>query len=173
MPVTPPQRRSTVQQTAEGVRYEMPPKRHLFALVFLPVWLVGWCIGEIAVIRELLWARGANLFLIVLLLAWTFGGAFALFAFLWQLAGKDVVIITPDALTVKREIAGFGWAREYDREHVRDLRVASESEDGVSRALAGPIEFAYGSKTYRFGGGIDEEEARMVVVEMGQQGLCP
>src|SRR5712692_6098094 len=99
MQVTPPRRRSTVQQVAEGVRCEMPPKRHLFALLFLPVWLVGWCFGEIAVIRELLWGRGAHLFLMVWLLGWTVGGAFALFTFLWQLAGKDVTV-TPDALVI-------------------------------------------------------------------------
>jgi len=166
-----------VSEGSDGLQVIIPPRRQIFAMIFLPVWLCGWLFGEVTVIRQLLFGPAPsppNLFMAFWLVGWTMGGAFVILALLWMLIGRERVILRPDALVIRRELVGLARAREYDIESVSNLRVSPDSYnpwDGRSAwrfwgVGGGVIAFDYGAKTFRFGGGVDEAEARDIVGEM-------
>ena len=145
-------------------------------MLFLSAWLVGWCFGEVFATRELLFGsdEAPALFLGAWLVGWTIGGGFALFTWLWMLRGREVVVLRPHSLTTKRDVWGLGRPKEYDLLHVKNLRVAPISWNPYDWGGAtqfwgvggGPIAFDYGSRTVRFGSGVDEAEAREIVNEL-------
>jgi hypothetical protein len=70
-------------------------------------------------------------------------------------------------LTMRREPIGIPLRKGYDLLNVRNLRVVPFDESLWSRrdpwTPTGPLAFDYGARTVRFGAGIDEAEARMIV----------
>ena len=64
---------------------------------------------------------------------------------------------------------GLPLRKEYDLQHVRNLRVVPfdasiwSGRDSFGGMRGGPLAFDYGAKTVRFGTGIDEAEARMIL----------
>jgi hypothetical protein len=174
--IKPPAPRHRLVTLPDGIAIHIPARRQILALLFLPVWLVGWGFGEISVIRQLLNPSNTEpaAFLIVWLVAWTAGGAFALLTILWQLAGREIVSVTGMMLQVRRDVFGIGYNRRYDVSQVRFLRLApvpynprdlrsATAQWGLS---GGPIAFDYGSRTVRVGAGLDEAEARVVLEKL-------
>ena len=169
-----PARRSSVEQMADGLQYRIPPKRDLGMLVFLPLWLVAWGFGEVMAARALIQDSGfPRLFLGAWLAMWTFGGFTALYTWLAQVIGKELITLTPRTLNIKHDVTGFERTREYDLAQVRNLRVLPPPDDrglfGRQRKRpfdSGAIAFDYGAKTYRFAAGVDESEAAMIIEEL-------
>ena len=102
--------------------------------------------------------------------AWTVGGCAAIAYWMWSVAGHEIISLTPTSLAIRRDILGFGRSREYDLPSVKNLRVDrapinnSFTWSSPSRSmLGGAIAFDYGSKTFRFGGGVDEAEASQLI----------
>ena len=93
------------------------------------------------------------------------------YVLLWMVAGREIVTLRPDVLTVKRDILGFGRLREYDLARATNLHVVSGT-DGDGRFLA----FDYGAETVRFAGSedsgpsVDEAEAQQIVHELKTTG---
>ncbi|HYL57876.1 MAG TPA: hypothetical protein VEU51_03325 [Candidatus Acidoferrales bacterium] len=84
--------------------------------------------------------------------------------------GKEIVALSADALTIKRDILSFGPVRDFDLSSVRNLRVdpvrgalAAKAYSPWPGYMSGVVAFDYGAKTCRFGGGVDEPEARDIV----------
>jgi hypothetical protein len=191
--VSPTAARSTIEVVPRGLRIVIPVRRHLFTILFLGFWLLGWAFGEVTAAAALVChgagvdcgpfqptgpEGGASLFLLIWLLAWTVGGVAALAAWLWVAFGREIVTVTDRAVTVRRDVLGRGRGREHDMAHVRGLRVSAApfnpwDPGGALRMWgmggAGTIAFDYGARTVRFGGGLDEAEARQIVARvMGQ-----
>jgi hypothetical protein len=176
--VVPPSDRSTVTDTAEGVLVSTPVRKNWFILLFLPVWLIGWAVGEVSVGRELLdfeQARGEPiLFMVVWLIFWTIGGVFCFALFLWSLFGVENVAVGGSTVSIRREVLGVGYAREYEMTHARNLRVSNapmnmfDLRAGLSfwGLGGGLIAFDYGSSTVRFGAGLEEAESARVVARI-------
>jgi hypothetical protein len=179
--VKPSKPRSTVVEEPSGLRIVIPARRNPFMILFVSCWLLGWGVGEFLVPSELL--KGTplpvDLFLIGWLIAWTTAGAFALYIWLWTLAGKELLFLNGTLLTFKRDILGFGRKKEYEMTFMSNLRVAPPFNWLDFRAalhfwgLGGVIAFDYGAKTYHFGSGIDEAEARTLVQNMKQRFPIP
>jgi hypothetical protein len=145
--------------------------------LFLTGWLVGWGVGEAFAIRELAFgaAGSGDLFLAAWLLAWTAGGLAAIFTWLWNLSGREIVAADASSLTIRREVLGIGRTREYQLAAVRDLRVerrslvpsgrSSRGQSVVRHAGlgGGPIAFDYGYMTQHFGAGLDDPETQDIV----------
>ena len=152
-------------------------------MLFLSAWLVGWGFGEVMVSRELLFgdADAPDLFLSVWLIMWTLGGGVAIYAWLRMLAGTELVLLGRGVLTIKEELFGVGRSNEYDLAHVKHLRIEPLSLFPADMGAAlrfwgiggGPIAFDYGSKTLRFGAGLDDAEARDVVRELRERHSFP
>lgn len=161
-------RRSTTRQTVSGPEISIPAKFHLFTFLFLSIWLVLWAFGQYFGWRTLstrleastaLWFAG-----------WTFAGGFALYVWLWMIAGREIISLRPGVLAIRRSLLGYVRVREYDLRHVSNLRVDPEPYDAEypGGALlywfgAGPIAFDYAGRTIRFAGGVNEPEAHEIV----------
>jgi hypothetical protein len=190
--VQPPKERHSIQDEGTSLRVTVPSRRNYFTMFFLGFWLAGWAFGEIMVggiliagITKLLFNTPeldkfgvagfpwVGLFLLVWLGGWTLGGGFALYNFLWQLAGKENIEISNDSIRIQRAIFGLGRTKEYLTNYIKNLRVSPGVMDnnmfGWPRTSSfwansgGYLAFDYGSQTFRFGGGIDEAEARQIL----------
>lgn len=163
--------RSKIEDGLDGLRFVFPPQRNVFVMGFLPLWLVGWFLGEIFAIKSLMNGESFSLFLGVWLAFWTFGGISAMFSLLWMVAGKEVVQIKSGVLALGRGILGIGITKKYDLAHLTNLRVSplsdiqknSKNNKSPLGQLGGVVAFDYGAKTVRFGGAIEEAEGKMVV----------
>jgi len=165
--------KASVFDSPEGLVINIPTTKRWPVILFMGFWLCGWVVGESFAIRQLTTSKmpsAARLFLVPWLGAWTVGGCLAIYFWLWNLAGHEVVSLTPTSLAIRREILGFGPSREYDLPNVKNLRVDSAFSrysfgwSPTSRSmLGGSIAFDYGAKTFRFGSGLDEAEASHLV----------
>lgn len=173
--VKPPGPRHTATESGDGLVIRIPAKRNVFIVGFLTLWLGGWLVGEImAPISFLTAAHQAGpgaAFLLVWFCGWTVGGAFAVYTWLWQVKGCEVVTASSTALSIQREVFGLGPTKHYDASQIRQLRVSPQVFNPMDfrSGMAfwgiggGLLAFDYGFKTYRFGAGIDEAEATIIL----------
>lgn len=172
--VEPAKPKAIVADTSHGLEIVIPAKRNWFLTIFLGFWLCGWAMGEIMV--PLAFFSGdldhaALVFTAVWLVMWTVGGGFAIYIFLWSLAGRERVLISPAILSVKRELFGFGRVREYELAHVSDLRSAPSTYNPFDFRSGlqfwgiggGTVAFDHGASTVRFGASLEEGEAKSLV----------
>jgi hypothetical protein len=178
---TPGRPRASVETVPGGLRISAPAPRSWGVLLFLPPWLVGWALGELAALRELTGAAatsgsaGPILFLTVWLLAWTAGGLLVAFTFLWTAFGRETVELADATLSVRRHVLGLGRTRRYDAARVQGLRVWAGPAPGPRTAPrlrrpglgGGTIAFDHGGRTVRVLGGLDEAEATALVAQLG------
>ena len=175
-----PQPRAIITETPTGLLITIPANRNWFVVLFVGFWMCGWLFGECAVIYAL--AKGktplpANLFMLAWLGAWSVGGVFAGYLWLWNVAGKELIALRTDTLAIKSDVLGFGNVREFDLAEVRDLRI-DRPYPGITTLTwnspaqmfgTGTIAFDYGAKTFRFGLGLDESEARQLVARLNSR----
>ncbi len=161
-----------------GLEIVIPAQRNLSVIIFLGVWLLGWCAGEISAIARLLGGPQTESwqFILVWLALWTLGGVFAGYTWLWNLVGKERVVLGPSTLSLARDILGLGRTSVYHLYRIRKLRVAvvpgQNSEKTVALRLAGlvgSICFEYEDKTVSFGGGLARDEAGLIIERMRQR----
>jgi len=178
--IKPGKRRATISEGAKGLEIIIPSKKNIFIILFLSVWLVGWALGEIMVPRELFSDKpddASKIFLVVWLVVWTIGGIFAIYIWLWNLTGKEIISVNSLSITVKRSLFGYGREKEYEMTHINNLRVSPQPFNpwNFSSGLqcwgigGGVIAFDYGARTYRFGSGIDEAEATQLLEKIKER----
>lgn len=166
--------RVLITDTPEGLRMVIPYSRSWFVIGFLGFWICGWAVAEVMVPAQFLQGNalpeGESL-MYAWLGVWTAGGLLAIYAWLWQVMGKEIVTVQGQTFTTRRDIGGFGCDKVYDLVQMRDLRVGPVEFNplDVSAVLqlwgigGGVIAFDYGARTYRFGAGLDEAEAKQAV----------
>lgn len=147
--------------------------RNWFVLLFLPVWLVGWTVGGIMV--GLVQIRGGapdwDGFIYIWLALWLIAAGLALYLWLWNAFGNEVVRIGGSALSLKRDILGLGVRRSFPITGVSNLRAAGlfGSLHSWSYGMAwyglspGVVAFEHEGKTHRFGIQLEEQEAHELV----------
>jgi hypothetical protein len=174
-----PRSRVTVEGGPEGLEIVIPARRNLPVVVLLGVWLVGWFMGQTTALDEAFKGGIGRTppILLFWLLLWTVGGVAALYIWLWNLVGKERVIVGASTLRIKRDILGFGRTRVYELRSISKLRVVPQSTGSPHRdvvfrfsgLVGGAIEFECALKAIRFGFSLDEAEAAMVVDRMRQR----
>jgi hypothetical protein len=105
---------------------------------------------------------------------WTLGGAWALTAFPWAVAGKEIIELNSMTLKRRKQIPIFSRSREYAVASIANLRLAQvipaswyEQQNLSSMSLKdGAIAFDYGRSTFHFGSDLDEADAKYVLSEM-------
>lgn len=167
-----PGARSTISWGSRGPVISIPARRNVFVLVLLPLWMVGWAFGEIAVLRILREGlEGPGLFLLVWFVFWTIGGVLAVVAWLWMIGGREILELHPSRLVQRHVLFGLARSRAFDVTNVRNVRVSPEMITGSTMnwgwrgrgVLGGMIAFDYGAGTVRIAGQIDEGEAATIV----------
>lgn len=180
--VEPPQPRASLHDTTEGLEVLVRPRRNLFVTSFLGVWLCFWAAGEVMVPVTVFRGAPRNAsvpFLILWLALWTGGGAFALYVFWWSLIGRERIVFSPSRVSIVRELFGMGRSRDYDIQHIRDLRVSPMPYNPFDFRAAlqfwgiggGVMAFDYGAATIRFGVGLEEGEAKSVIAQVKSRGF--
>lgn len=173
----------------------IPAKKNWFMICFLGFWLIGWAMGEVTAAGTLLAGafkvatngiseaskhpEGAfgGMFLIAWLGAWTVGGAFAIYAWLWQVKGVEEIAFSPQAITISNKVPVWNRQKNYRIENVKGLRVSNMQVNFMdpSRSMdfwgvtGGVLSFDYGSGTIRFGKGLEEAEAREIIAIIRQR----
>jgi hypothetical protein len=174
MPSSTP--RAIVTPGPEGLQIVIPAVRHPFVVVFLGIWLIGWCVGEVTAVTALLAGGPASsrTFLLVWLLFWSFGGAFASLTWLWAMAGAERLLMGSSNLSLKRSVFGLGFAGTYALHRMHNLRVLpattpaqnATARFGVWGIGQGRIAFEYDERRIRFGAALADSEAQSIVDRM-------
>lgn len=174
MAVKPSKPRSKLIDDGINLKIVIPTKKNYFLIIFLIVWLGGWFLGERFAINEVFYSETANKsinFVSLWLFFWTIGGILAIFTWLWNVFGYEIITITSTSIFRRYELFKFGRTKEFSASHITHLRLSPApassffSNRGIQGwgFLPGQISFDYGAKTYRFAGSVDESEARQIL----------
>lgn len=166
--------RVMITETSDYLRLVIPYSRSWFVIGFLGFWLCAWAVAEVLIPLRFLEGEappGGWLLMVVWFVVWTVAGVLAVYAWLWQVMGKEIVTVREGRLTFRRDVGGFGLDKVYDLSEVRELRAEPVAFDPMDFSTAlqlwgiggGAITFDYEGKTRRFGIGLDETEARQAV----------
>jgi hypothetical protein len=151
-------------------------------MLFLPLWLAGWAAGEFTVLGQLLSGAHSgrpNLFMVVWLTAWTLSGGWAAATVAWLFAGRERLRIEQGTLTLEHVVGPVGRRRSYDLRQVTGLRTLPQTSQEMMAAnmvpfgfgRAGALAFDYGTSTVRWGAGLDEAEARVLMERLAERGV--
>lgn len=176
----------------DSLRITLPSRKHWLTIIAASLFVLFWAVGEfvffslaVPVLLSLLTTQSAlvalaalafpAIFGVVWISFWTIGGLTALYALLWNLAGREVIDVSPLAIRLSRRVPGWGRAKEYLAEHVKDLRVSPQvmpewfmRRSAWPAAAIGQLAFDYGARTIRFADA-DEAEAKMILAEIQQR----
>lgn len=166
--------RITITDQPDELHIVIPCRRSLFVIFFLGFWVCGWAVGEVMAPIQFLEATpqpGEEWLILAWFVVWTVGGVLAIYAWLWQVMGKETVTVRGTIFSTRREIRGFGFGKDYDLMQINDVRLGQEKFDpmDITSALqlwgigGGVIAFESAGKTRRFGTGLDEAEAKQVM----------
>lgn len=177
----PPATRVRMQGGPEGLEIVIPARRNLAAVLFLGLWLIGWLMGALDAVARIGRDLTSDPVLFIWLVVWLVGGSVAGFFWLWMLVGKERILMGSGTLSIKRDVAGLGFARRYGLSRIRNLRVmlrptGPRDFGATARAIGltgGAIAFECEGKTIRFGASLDEVEARAIVERMKQRYAFP
>jgi hypothetical protein len=157
----PPPTGSRIQELGDLLVVSFRPHRSRGTLAFLAFWLTFWTAGGIAAFTQLLHADwGARLFLVLWLCFWAFGEATVAVVIAWQLFGRELLVVSPERLEVRKQLGPFTTTNLYEVPLVRDLtaaRAPSDEDERPRRDFC--LAFTYDDKTVRIGAGMSEREA--------------
>jgi hypothetical protein len=116
---------------------ENPPA--VFSFVFPPIWNVvistRWGKNSVAKRRPLAPQPGEEWLILAWFVVWTVGGVLALYAWLWQVMGKETVTVRGTTLSTRREIRGFGFGKDYDLMQINDVTCPKPAFPQVPRFM--------------------------------------
>ena len=157
----------------EGIEIIVPPKKSGFISGFLVMWMLAWSYGEIFMVGRLVHSndQNADVFMMIWMCAWSIGGFVAVLLWLWNLKGREIILISGTEIRHYREYVLFSRSEMYECRHINNLRVneVDLSSPDMARGSefwgisGGMIAFDYGIGTGKFGLSIDDEEANHIV----------
>jgi len=157
----PPSPGSRIQELGDTLVVRFRPRRSWGDIVFLTFWLTGWTFGGIAAVYGLTQAGwGGRAFLLLWLCGWLFGEVFAAKQISWQLVGRELLLVTPNQLEIRKEIGRFAHARRLHVLSVVDVRaqlVPTDEEEKPRRDYR--LAIVTRDDTVYVGEGMGEREA--------------
>jgi hypothetical protein len=103
-------------------------------LAFLGVWLTFWTAGGIAAFIQLLHADwGTRLFLLLWLCFWAFGESTSATIIAWQLFGRELLLVSPERLEVRKQIGPLTKTKLYEAPQRLLPRVRLRRQDRACR----------------------------------------
>lgn len=153
--------------------------------LFVSAWLVFWFFGFIT--GTFMMLKGidhgfAFIFILVWLGLWLLGGYFVSRMVWWMWFGKEHLLFRSGELRIERVGAWFSKPATYDLSKALRFRAQEESgpyngfnRRGVVYKLgdSGTMRFDYGMKTIKFGIGLEEAEARVLLERLANKGFLP
>lgn len=171
-----------LRNTNNDVEIIVPVKTSGIAILFLGVGVLVWAfVGMVIIwgfsntIKGGKFSDAGTLF-IAFLVVWAMWGGFLIYSWLWNLKGKEHILITRDGfLSIRKNILGYGFPRKFKLSKIAALRVHPEEYNLYDsllwqlwgkRIYGGIIAFEYESDTYRFGVDVNEVDAQLIVNEL-------
>jgi hypothetical protein len=159
--------RSTISEDSDLLRISIPSKRNWFDALFIVAWVTFWFFLGRSSFRT--FGRVDDP---VWLGFWILGLFWAFRALLRMLAGREVMIATPENVDVRKEILGIGITRRYPVAQLRWLRFQPATGRGKSYRPS-HVAFECHDKTVCFGLGIDQAEATYIIALLTQRYPIP
>jgi hypothetical protein len=178
--VQPPQPRYRIEDVEDGLTITISSQRHWFGTPVLGIYLIVlWLmIGLMASIffepssveasDDLTgWVMLASLVLPLVGYA-----LYLTYVFLANKFGEEIILIRSQSIVVRRRLLMFGRLYEYHVDQVHNLRIQvpialyaypAWITSVFGFVSKGSIAFDYGARTFRFGSGADEAEAKQIL----------
>lgn len=165
--------KAKIDNGLNGLSIIIPTKKNWFALFFGTVWMGGWFFGFTSasgiLLNDGIDNIGVNGFIAFWLLAWTIGGTAITLILLWGYFGKEIFIEDRNEVLFEKSVFGVGMKNRLDKKEIKNFRIeiGNNSWFGGNRWAfwglgPGKVKFDYGLKTYSFGLGIDDAEAKHI-----------
>jgi hypothetical protein len=165
--------KAKIEKTVNGIRISIPSKKNWFALVFGTAWLGGWYAGFTSAYPIVLSGveQGEIIgFMTFWLVGWTIGGVSIITMLLWGYFGKEKFNLERGEVLFEESVFGIGRKRRLQATTIKNIttELGSDNWFGGNRWAfwglgPGKIKFDYGLKTFSFGLGVDDAEARHIV----------
>lgn len=158
----PPAMSSRVEELGDRLVVNFRPAYSKFGLAFPVVWLVFWTFGGIAAIGALLdepnW--GGRAFLLLWLCGWAVGEVLIPAMIVWQLFGREQLIVSPQAIEFRRSVGRFSLAKRYPAPlvgHVAAVPVPTDEDEPDTDKFC--LQISYRGEKVRIGAAFDKREA--------------
>lgn len=187
--VQPTPARFTVEDQDNSRRIVIPSRKVWytiastgFGVAVLTTGSVIWGIVLLAVLNSIIGptnltreVRLLNVVVAVIMLGaggfWAFMGMLIVRTFLWHVAGRELVEVTPQSITLRRQVFNSGRPKMYLVEHIKDLRLSPPVSKSCFPIIdmwglnltRGWLAFDYGGKTIRFARGLEEAEGKQLL----------
>lgn len=158
--------RATIKPRPGGLQITIPAKKNWSVLIFMSLWLCMWTGAEADVGGKAVFGHPSP-FELIWLCAWTIGGMWALYGFLWQLIGREEILATPLELSHRYRVLVWFGKRDYAWKSIVDLRYSAACAE---KPYSGNLVFDYGAETHRFGVQVDEAEGKQILEALKSAG---
>ena len=167
--------RFVIEQTSRGEVIRIKAARQIFAMLFLPFWLVMWTLGGGAAFYALF--TQFQFFLLFWLCGWAVGWVAAAGTLVWMFAGSETITALGPDVEVGHQALGLSRRWLYQGSQIRNLSVAVQPawpfqyrwQIPFVRTRNGSVKFDYGPRTIFIAPGLDEGEARLIVERIARK----
>ncbi len=150
----------------------LPEKLNWFKPLML-AWLMMWYVVGAAVVWSYFSMKLTQQELIIIMIFaafWIYYAQRVTRSYLWMVWGKELIKIDEASLSVKRSIKGYGKAKQFLVENIKNIKLdVPESHSFMSAWEAAPwmkgnerISFEYLGKVIRFGAKLNEKDAKLL-----------
>jgi hypothetical protein len=163
--------RAKISDNGSALQIIIPSKKNIGLIVLFTLWLGGWAIGEINVIKSDL---GFTAFTPLWLAAWTVDGVYMMSVIVRAILGKEMITISAETIKIEKTPSLFIRLKKYNLADATNLRILTNTNIRYAMAYLVPpdsLGFDYGMKTVRFGSGLDEAEAAYIINMMKNRGF--
>jgi len=176
-----PLRTLILEDSDERLILSLPAPRRYLTMLLLCLGLTFWTYLSIASLSAMVSQVSSGImtlfFILLWLLGWLLAGAVALYALLWMTLGREIVTLTGDTLTLRRDLKGYGSKLTYKARHIENLRVTSDPFSLYEFATSlrpfglggGKLIFDYLTLVGQFGAGLSSDEAQVVCERLRQR----
>jgi hypothetical protein len=165
-------KRIEIAKEFDSVLIHIKMSKNIFLLLFIPFCLLFWTLALISVFEDIQSAETQNGSVIVWLCGWLIGGVVISVIWLWNAFGREVVLISKNNFTYKRELFGVAITKKtVPIEKLSNLRAAGLFGTLIANNfrmehlgfVGGAIALDEGWDTHRFGIWLEEKEAEALV----------
>ena len=175
--IQPAAPRAVITSEPDRMTIAIPSRRSLIVVLMLGIWCAAWVAAAFSSVASDDYPFGSSTTGVAAFACfWALSFAMVLYALHRVLSGGEVIAVDSATLTVSPLLVPFSRRKTFDVAHVRDLRATPVSVDLLHviflsgmyfpGLVGGHIAFDYGAKTYRFGAGVDEAEAKQIVKQI-------
>ena len=155
--------RAEIQEQDDTLEITISKRRNWFAVIMQTFSLIFWTLLTVYFVNGTV-GDPSNLPVLLFFLL-TFGSftVFMFYLFLYVTFGEEKLVFTGNSISIALILLKFKRKRIYNLLYLSRLRVLQITESSFSTGNWPSLAFDYGSRTVRFGRGMDEAEAAQIL----------